>query len=50
MSINLLVSAAAALLKERVGGPAGSDDPAGVMIDFFVIDVKGEGIGRPVSL
>ncbi len=30
--------------KERVGGPAGSDDPAGVMIDFFVIDVKGEGI------
>ncbi len=26
--------------KERVGGPAGSDDPAGVMIDFFVIDVN----------
>lgn len=26
--------------KERVGGPAGSDNPASVMIDFFVIDVK----------
>jgi len=34
------------LFRERVGGPAGSDRPAKVILDLYLIDVKTGGLYR----